>query len=292
MMQFRYDWFMDIQQLKYFLDVAQTEHMTRSAKRLNIAQPALSRSVSRLEHELGVSLFDREGRGLQLTDEGRLFQRKLIPLLNELDSICQEIKGVHAENREVRVHLGAASHIAADAVASWMSAAPNRRISLSQTASRDTEPDVVVDLLFPSVCAKVEKFSERMMLAAPENLMFSRVPVPLDELKGLDFVSLSSSSGFTQFTKELCVSMGFAPRISFESDNPSVVRKMIGLGLGVGFWPERSWGESKGEGVALLPLDIQQKREVYVWLSSSAEDNPLSCSFYDYLCHYFRRCFS
>ncbi|MEE0169109.1 MAG: LysR family transcriptional regulator, partial [Eggerthellaceae bacterium] len=132
---------MDIQQLKYFLDVAQTEHMTRSAKRLNIAQPALSRSVSRLEHELGVSLFDREGRGLQLTDEGRLFQRKLIPLLNELDSICQEIKGVHAENREVRVHLGAASHIAADAVASWMSAAPNRRISLSQTASRDTEPD-------------------------------------------------------------------------------------------------------------------------------------------------------
>lgn len=86
------------------------------------------------------------------------------------------------------------------------------------------------------------------MLAAPENLMFSRVPVPLDELKGLDFVSLSSSSGFTQFTKELCVSMGFAPRISFESDNPSVVRKMIGLGLGVGFWPERSWGGTKGRG--------------------------------------------
>ena len=109
--------YMDIQQLKYFLDVSQTEHMTKSAKRLNIAQPALSRSVSRLEHELGVSLFDREGRGLQLTDEGRLLQRKLTPLLNELDSLCQEVKGVHAERREVRVHLGAASHIAADAVA-------------------------------------------------------------------------------------------------------------------------------------------------------------------------------
>lgn len=88
---------MDIQQLKYFLDVAQTEHMTKSAKRLNIAQPALSRSVSRLEHELGVSLFDREGRGLQLTDEGRLLQRKLTPLLNELDSLCQEVKGVRAD---------------------------------------------------------------------------------------------------------------------------------------------------------------------------------------------------
>lgn len=46
---------------------------------------------------------------------------------------------------------------------------PNRRISLSQTSSRDTEPDVVVDSLFPSMCARVEKFSERMMLAAPES---------------------------------------------------------------------------------------------------------------------------
>ena len=46
---------MDIQQLKYFLDVAKTEHMTRSAKRLNIAQPAISRTVSIMEHELEVS---------------------------------------------------------------------------------------------------------------------------------------------------------------------------------------------------------------------------------------------
>lgn len=291
-MQLRYDSTMDIQQLKYFLDVAQTEHMTKSAKRLNIAQPALSRSVSRLEHELGVSLFDREGRGLRLTDEGRLFQRKLMPLLNEFDSLCQEVKSIHTESCEVRVHLGAASHIAADAVALWMAAAPSRRISLSQSDSRETEPDVVVDSLPPKTCARVEKFSERMMLAAPENLIFSRIPVPLDELRELDFVSLSSSSGFTRFTKELCVSIGFTPRISFESDNPSVVRKMIGLGLGVGFWPEQSWGETRGEGVALLPLDIQQKREVFVWLSSTAVDNPLALSLYDYLCNYFQRCFS
>lgn len=283
---------MDIQQLKYFLDVAQTEHMTKSAKRLNIAQPALSRSISRLEHELGVSLFLREGRGLRLTEEGKLFQHGLSPLVGELDSLCAEVRGSQGAHREVRVHLGAASHIAADAVASWMAQAPNRRISLTQSSTQGREPDVVVDSSAPLTCAKMERFAERMMLAAPENLAFSRVPVPLEELKGLDFVSLSSSSGFTRFTKDLCASMGFAPHISFESDNPSVVRKMIGLGLGVGFWPERSWGETRGEGVALLPLDVQQQREVYVWVSSAAEENASALAFFDYLCTYFTQCFS
>lgn len=292
MMQIRYDSDMDTQQLKYFLDVAETEHMTKSAKRLSIAQPALSRSISRLEHELGVCLFRREGRGLRLTDEGKLFQHGLLPLVRELDSLCAEVRGAESGSREVRVHLGAASHIAADAVASWMAEAPNRRISLTQLATQGREPDVVLTLRPPSTCAKLERFAERMMLAAPESHEFSRVPVPLDELKGLDFVSLSSSSGFTRFTKELCASMGFAPRISFESDNPSVVRKMIGLGLGVGFWPERSWGETCGEGVALLPLDVQQQREVYVWVSAAAAENASALAFFDYLCAYFAQCFS
>lgn len=291
-MQLRYDLDMDIQQLKYFLDVAETEHMTKSAKRLNVAQPALSRSISRLEGELGVPLFDREGRGLRLSDAGALFRKRVLPVVAGLDAACEEVRSLGHAQREVRVHLGAASHVAADAVAAWMSAAPNRRISLTQTASAGGGADVVVDSVSPVACAKQSTFSERVMLAAPETNEFSKIPVPLEELKGLDFVSLSASSGFTRFTKELCASMGFQPHISFQSDNPSVVRKMIGLGLGVGFWPERSWGETRGEGVVLLPLDVSQRREVNVWLSFGAAANPASDSLYTYLCACFQRCFS
>lgn len=283
---------MDIQQLKYFLDIAATEHMTKSAKRLNVAQPALSRAVSRLEHELGAPLFVREGRGLRLTEEGRLFQHGLEPIVAQLDSLCEEVRSLQGNQREIRVHLGAASHIAADAVASWMAAAPNRRISLMQSRDSGKEPDVVVDSVPPESCAVSRAFSEHVMLAAPESLAFSQVPVPLEELKSLDFISLSSSSGFTRFTKDLCTSIGFEPRISFESDNPSVVRKMIGLGLGVGFWPERSWGQTRGEGVELLPLKVGQMREVHVWVSSSAAENPVALSLFDCLCDYFQQCFS
>ncbi len=279
--------------MKYFLEVAESEHMTRSARRLHIAQPALSRSISRLEQELGVELFRREGRGLRLTGEGRLFQRRLRPLFLELQEVCSEVSSAGAmQSSQVRVHLGAASHIAANAIAEWLVREPEHGVVLTQSVQTEGDKaDVVVDSTPPEIFAQKQCYSERVMIACPLSKGFSRVPVPLDELQALDFISLSSSSGFSRFTHELCAATGFEPHVTFESDNPSVVRKMIGLGLGVGFWPEHSWGSEVGQGVSLLPLDIEQRREVYVWLARHSRQNELATGFYRFLCDHFSNYF-
>ena len=62
---------MELTQLTYFLTVAQMQHMTRAAEALHIAQPALTKSVQRLESELGVPLIARKGRGIALTPYGQ-----------------------------------------------------------------------------------------------------------------------------------------------------------------------------------------------------------------------------
>ena len=83
---------MDVRQLRYFLVTAQLEHVTHAARKLSIAQPALSQSLHRLEAELGVKLFAREGRNLRLTREGAYLKDRLSPIVSELDGACADLK--------------------------------------------------------------------------------------------------------------------------------------------------------------------------------------------------------
>lgn len=292
-MRFCYYLAMNFDQLKHFLDVAQTEHMTKSARRLGIAQPALSRSIARLEEELGGKLFERLGRGLALTKEGKLAQETIANVVNEMESLKQQLDASKLEeSREVRIRLSAASHIAADAMAAWMSQNPATKLTLTQTSNNMTEnADVTIDSRIPDEYGLCARFEERIMVAVPKTLQLGDGPVPFSALSDLDFVSLSSQSGFTRFTHELCSRAEFEPRITFESDNPSVVRKMIGLGLGVGFWPEHSWGPVRGKDVRLLPLDTSVRRVVCIWTNPNTTSDVVS-SFYEHLTRHFESCFS
>ncbi|MEX2784619.1 LysR family transcriptional regulator [Streptococcus sp. H49] len=75
---------MNIQQLEYFANLAQTEHMTKSAALLNTSQPSLSYTIHELEKELEVPLFEKKGRNIQLTKYGRLYYSYVQAALNQL----------------------------------------------------------------------------------------------------------------------------------------------------------------------------------------------------------------
>src|SRR5258708_33114532 len=82
---------MDLLQLKYFQAVAQLEHMTRAAEQLSIAQPFLSQSIAKLEEDLGVPLFDRQGRRIQLNQFGKVFLKRVERVFVELDEGRREV---------------------------------------------------------------------------------------------------------------------------------------------------------------------------------------------------------
>lgn len=94
---------MDLNQLHYFVAVAKTENITKAAQQLFITQPALSRVILRLEHELGTPLFNRSGGRITLNDRGKVFLSYIKPALDGIND------GVHAVidelgNKEIVIH--------------------------------------------------------------------------------------------------------------------------------------------------------------------------------------------
>lgn len=85
---------MNLRQLQYFVEVSELESVTKAADRLHVAQPALSRHMRTLERDLGVRLFEREGRGIVLTNAGIVFRDRVRTLLRELDRAQLEVKAL------------------------------------------------------------------------------------------------------------------------------------------------------------------------------------------------------
>ncbi len=82
---------MDLQQLRYFQTVARLQNMRKAADELSIAQPAISKAIARLEKELGVPLFNRVGRQIQLNQFGRVYLQRVQRIFDELESGQREV---------------------------------------------------------------------------------------------------------------------------------------------------------------------------------------------------------
>ena len=83
---------MELKQLRYFLAIAEEEHFGRAARRLRVAQPALTRHMHKLEEELQVRLFDRLPRGIRVSAAGRALQEDARRLLADLDQVTRHVQ--------------------------------------------------------------------------------------------------------------------------------------------------------------------------------------------------------
>ncbi len=303
---------MDLNKLRYFLVVAETEHVTRAANMLGISQPALTRAIHRLEEELGVTLVAGEGRNIRLTEEGLFLKQQAAQAMRTLDEAEHGVKVFSTQwQQTIEVCIESASAVVVDAIARYSREHPEVAFTVSQDeearssdivvktvsnitpvfASSHKEGPAVGETNASVTKAKgmmdhaKERFTERIGIAVPLSL-HSSLPemLSLADLRETHFICLAGRQGFRRQCDLLCKHYGFVPHLAFESDNPSVVRKMIALGLGVGFWPEHSWGPVDPEKTFWQPLVEEGfRRTISIELTSQGIEKPVARAFRRFL---------
>lgn len=283
---------MELLQLKYFLAVAESEHMTNPAKQLHIAQPALTQSIHRLEQELGVSLFERAGRGIRLSPAGAYVRDRVKPAMETLEDVARDVQLFQqGEQGVVRVGVHAASGVAIDGIAAYSELNPHVSFDVTQD-ERERHRDVIVTTITPRGSSTVENavektpFSERIGIVVPASSALGDT-ASLADFANERFIALAGSRRFREVCDTFCARRAFTPHIAFESDNPLVVKKMIGLGLGVGFWPDHSWGDLDPKSCRLVHLQEPEfTRDVIVAKTSRCTPDSEAQRFYDFLLDY------
>ena len=230
---------MEILQLTYFLDVAETQHVTHSAQRLHVAQPAITQAIRRLEEELEVPLFARRGRGIQLTEYGRYFRDKLLPLAQEFRRLPEEMHTMaNLENATIHLNVLAASSLVTDAIVEYVHNNEGVYFKMSQKPGSDLYDVGVTTRLFYQhddqrsnseyVCM------ERIFMAVPARGRYANwKSIRLEEVADEGFISLQGTSQLRLICDAFCRHKGFTPQVIFESDNPGAVRNMIAANMGV-----------------------------------------------------------
>ncbi|NEN81329.1 LysR family transcriptional regulator [Paenibacillus elgii] len=242
---------MELQQLRYFQTVARLEHMTQAAEELNITQPALSRTISRLEEDIGVPLFERKGRHIRLNRYGEIFLAHLERSFLELDQAKKKINDM-AQIEHLSVSIATTNvSLFPSLVSAFLRQYPDIRIR--QYLRSDINMYQLLEKGEIDMCISSEPiegpdvqwdplFSEELLLLVPREERFvHRQEIQLTEVADERFISSNTSYDSSNWLEKLCQQAGFAPKISFEGNDSVVIGEMVSLGLGISFIPKPLW---------------------------------------------------
>jgi DNA-binding transcriptional LysR family regulator len=280
----RTDWHL----LECFRVAGRLQHVTRAAEQLGTSQPALSRSLARLQSDLGVQLFRRAGRSIRLTKPGELFLSRVERALEEIDNGRRELADFKAADRGT-ISLGFLRTLGAryipELVRRFNLIHPTVRFAFVQNNSATIEAQLErgeLDLIFVAVPPGHSDFGwahigdQQLVLIVPRShRLAGRRQVKLRDVADERFVSFKQGHAIRRMTDDLCKAAGFLPAISFEADDSSSVPGFVAAGFGVGIVPPEACGYADVaslkivEPVARRPIGVAWMEGRY--LSASAQ---------------------
>ncbi|MCK2213099.1 LysR substrate-binding domain-containing protein [Actinomadura sp. ATCC 31491] len=242
---------MQLQQLAYFVAVAETRHFTQAAERMRVAQPSLSKQIKALEGDLGAPLFSRARGNVTLTPAGEALLPLARRMLADADTARQEVAQL-AGLRRGRVRLGATPSLCAgllaDALARFHRTYPGIELLVEEGGSRDlvralARGQLDLSLIImplqsddPALVTE-EILRENLVVVSPSHEPARRPYMEIEELRGRQMVMFRRGYDLREATLAACRQAGFEPRFSVQGGEMDAVLRFVEAGLGVAVVP-------------------------------------------------------
>lgn len=245
--------------LEYFQKVAELEHMTQAAEELHIAQPALSRTIRKLENELDVKLFERQGRSIRLTRDGHILLKHAENFLKEYTEMQQEFKDSRdLQQMTVRLSIQTATKLIPAFLKEFKKEHPEAIVELvnPNLSAAATPPD----LFLYSSTNHIEQensimlFRESLVMVLPKSNRHAKLPyINLSDFTSMKYIAPPKGFILRETLEHFCKQAGFTPKVVMESDNPETIHEFVMAGLGIALVPQMTWFNAFRD-LAALPI--------------------------------------
>ncbi|BDY28433.1 LysR family transcriptional regulator [Mycolicibacterium mageritense] len=285
---------MHLDELQWFVVLAETEHVTDAAAELGVSQPTLSRALARLEDQLGAPLFDRVNRRLHLNAYGQILLEHARRSIAEIRSATERIGALRdPDTGTVRLAFlhSQASWFVPDLLRRFRAEAPRVQFDLVQGAAHviveqlaNGQADLAITSPRPDGYRWRGLYVERLCLAVPrDHRLASRARIRLADATGEPFVALAPGFGLRQLTDELCAEAGIAPQVVFEAMEIPTMEGLVAAGFGVAVVPVPR-PERAEPGAVYVPLAAASaKRQLGLAWSADRQLPPAAQRFSDFV---------
>ena len=299
---------MDTRLLEYFLTLCEQEHISSTAAVLGISQPALSKSISKLEAEIGIKLFDRHKNHIRINDYGRIFAERARNILAELRNGIDEIhQSKYDYCGEIRIICRAFVDSINDCIIAYCKLNPRIKINITQSGDSENnfgkQPDFILTTQYDSILSTKGDLvwlphpllsESYRILISPRYRKYSGdvTSLSIKELEDDLFVILPEVTVFyTDITYKLSKAAGFSPKIICKTEDFITKMRFVDSGLGICILPECCLriAEQISPDIQIFNIkDFNTQRTLFLLSQNESMTSECSADFLDYVKEYYR----
>ena len=242
---------MQIESLKVFCDLAETESFTKAAQINGVTQSAVSQTITALERQFKSLLIERSKKNFRLTPEGDVlyeYSKRILQTYDSLHNKLQEIENVISGNIRVATIYSIGLHILPEYLKRFLKGHPTVHVHVEYRRANQVVEDVlsnVVDLglvAYPNRDAKLEIVLLRkdplVLICAPQHPMANEQSIKLKDLDGQKFIGFEKDIPTRKAVDKIFKEFGVAVENVMEFDNVETVKRAVEIGSGVAIVPE------------------------------------------------------